>query len=96
MFRSTFLVKLISMHIKMYPTSRLLEPTSRHFASHKQESHEAYKFKCQPNPSKRLLRGIIFTDLTELYASHPPLRKPSNPSPPQVRLAKEICASKVF
>lgn len=53
-----FRVRLTRMHIKMYPTPCLGEPTSRHFARQKQESHKAHKFKPQSNPSKR--QNIIY------------------------------------
>lgn len=55
------------------PPSLSLVRAYVHFASHKEESYKVYKFKCQSNPSKMLLRKTIFTDLLELYASHPPL-----------------------
>lgn len=55
-------------------TPCLLEPTSRHFASHRDEdSHKAQKFKCQSNASKKATNG------NNIYRSDSVITGPSIP-----------------
>ena len=58
------------------PAYLLFKHVSRHFVTLREKgSYKANKFKCQSNPSKMVLREIMFINLLTLHASFPSLYK---------------------